>query len=270
MRSIRGVLYVGAFLLAPSFALAAGFATQPLFLSQTSVTEGDTVQMYAVVSNSDLSNKFSGTIVFQDATTTIGTIPVTLAAGAASTASISWKPVAGSHDITAELTDSSGTVAGQESATFLINPKQQLAAASAAGTTLSVGSSQPIQQSIASFSPVVASTTQPLFSTIDSVRTVAAHTLDNSITWSKQQISKAQNTKQLLGSTAVASSSPNISAGNSAISTAWVVLATVLLYILSILRYIVANAGFFYPLLAILFFYILWRTFKHFRRPRYY
>jgi hypothetical protein len=44
------------------------------------------------------------------------------------------------------------------------------------------------------------------------------------------------------------------------------IFATASLYILSILLYVVSNAGIFYPVLAVLFLYFLWRLFKRFRR----
>ncbi len=270
-------LYIVGLLLLPGIAFGAGFAKQSLFLSQSTVTEGDTVLIYTVVSNDDPAHKFAGTLVFTDAGKAVGTVPVALAAGKASTVSVSWEPTAGSHTIVAELTDSSGASVGQEQATFDINTKPQpaakntenTAAAANAGNLLgggAVDTSQNIQNSIASFSPVVANTSKPVFSTLDSARVGAAKILDSGIAWSKQQVNN-KKTGQVLGAS---SSNQVVSAGNSTLALLWLILTTTLLYLLSILRYVVANAGIFYPVVAILFLYFLWKMFQRFRRPSYY
>ena len=49
----------------------------------------------------------------------------------------------------------------------------------------------------------------------------------------------------------------------------WYVLQTLYFYLLTVLRFIVGSAGVFYPVVAILFLYFLWRMFRRFRRPAY-
>src|SRR3989344_4148677 len=93
----------------PAVALGAGFAKQSLFLSKGSVTEGEVVLIHAVLQN-EASTKFAGDLSFTDGGEKIGTVPVTLGAGEAQAASISWKPSAGAHKVVAELKSGTETV----------------------------------------------------------------------------------------------------------------------------------------------------------------
>ncbi|HVZ76135.1 MAG TPA: Ig-like domain-containing protein [Candidatus Paceibacterota bacterium] len=243
----------------PETAQGAGFAKESLFLSKTPVTEGDTVLIHTVVSN-DTGVNFSGEVIFKNGDAKIGGVAVTIAAGGANAVSVSWKPGAGTHTVTAELDGADGAVVEKESGVFVINPKPQ-PASQGATEDASVESSQAIQNDIAHYSPTAASIAQPVFSTIDSARNKAADLLDQGTQWASQQ-SGGKSPGQVLGdATTTVSLNP--------VGTAWKLLASVIYYILTFLRYVVGHAGIFYPVFVILFFYILWRTYKRFRRPRY-
>ena len=266
-KALVALSFILPFLLLPSLSLAAGFANGSLFLSKGSVTEGDTVLIHVVVSNEDPA-KFTGTVVLDDAGSSIGTVPVTLAAGEAQTVSISWAPTAGSHTVSAKLTASDGTVVQQESQTFSIAAKPQPAsvfANSNQGAAV-VDSSAPIQQSIANVSPQVASAAQPLFTVIDGARSSAADVLDTQLANTKTNLTNTQKPGFVLGTSTSALSDPTIT---NPWGTFWFVLYTAYFYVLTILRWLVGNAGVFYPVLAILFLYILWRIFRRIRRPSY-
>jgi len=247
---------LGVFLL-PLHTFAAGFATQSIFLSQDTVTEGETVLIHGVVSNNDTKNKFTGKLELSDESGTIGTAPVSLLASEASTVSVSWKPLAGTRTITARLRTADGTTLATENATFVISPKPAPAALNlpsvATASTSLIESSQQVQQTIANISPTVAKGTAPVFSTLDPVRSSAAKALDNGIAWSKAQLATT-------------------SAGGAAekSNTFWTITATAALYLFSILLYIVTNAGVFYPVVAVAFFYGLWKLYRRMRRPAYY
>jgi hypothetical protein len=249
----------------PTLASAASFAKQSLFLSKTPVTEGETVLIHAVVANESTA-KFSGDVVFKDAEAKIGSVAVTIAAGGANAVSISWKPTAGSHTITAQLTNGAGTAVESESATFVINEKPKpvtpLTISGTSSAASPVESSADIQKKITDLYPPAGSVSAPVFSTLDSVREKAAGALDNGINWAKQKTG-GKNYGSVLG----AATSTNDSGG--IMGTVWLILGLVVLYIFTLLRFVVGNAGIFYPAFAILFFYILWRLFKRFRRPRY-
>ena len=253
------ILWLVIFLL-PSLASAAGFAKQSLFLSKTPVTEGDTVLIHAVVSN-EAASSFTGDVVFKEADQKIGSVVVTIAPGGANAVSVSWKPLAGSHDVTAQLTANDGSVVEQESATFAVNPKPVPASATAP-TDTTVESSQNIQNTIGQYSPAVASTTAPVFSGIDSFRSKAADALDSGINWAKSTTG-GKNAGQVLGASTSNTSSSGI------VDTLLNILALIVLYLFTVLRFLVGSAGIFYPILAIVFFYLLWRTYKRFRRPSY-
>lgn len=259
-------IFVGllSILLLPSFAYAAGFAKQTIFLSKDSVTEGDVVLVHAIVSN-EASATFVGKLEIVEKGSSIGTVPVSLKTGEASVVSVSWKPAAGSHTLTAQLMDSANTVIEKESGTFAVaaKPKTDEIVLPAKPTqTELIQSSADIQQKIAEFSPQAASTTAPMFSTIDSVRAQAAQTLDKGVSWSKKQIgqSGANNSGVILGAE-IEKTLPQ-----KATSTLWMIFATLALYVLSIGRYIISTPGAFYPIFALLFLYILWRLFRRFRR----
>ena len=243
----------------PTYAFAAGFATQSIFLSKDTVTEGDTVLIHTTVTNTSAEN-FSGTLDLHDEASAIGSVPVTLKAGEADTASLSWKPPAGSHTVTAELRDTKNTVTETTSATFSIAAKP--VPASAVVQAPAVDTSAAIQQSIAGISPTIAQDTAPAFTAVDSARKSIAGTLNNGIQWSKGQIGSNLSKGQVLGASTKATPS---GIGN----TAWTILATISLYACSILWYLVAHAGVFYPILAFLFFYLLWKLSRSMRRSKY-
>ena len=250
------------FFVLPAGVQAASFAKQSLFLSRSSVTEGDTVLIHAVVSNDSLQ-KFTGTLTLTSNAETIGTVPVILGAGEADTVSLSWKPVAGTPEVTAVLKDKSGAVVEQEAASFTIDAKPVPKKITLDLPTDSVDSSIAIQKAIGNLSPLVADTSKPVFTTIDNGRRGAANALDSGIAWSKKQLG------QNLGGSVLGTSKDNsASAGKKVGTTLWTILATLALYLFSVLRYVVGHAGVFYPVAVLLFFYILWRGYKSTRRPR--
>ena len=263
---MRKALVLGLFFLAPLIASAAGFATQSIFLSKSSVTEGDSVKIYAVLSN-NASTAFAGNVVLSDGSTKIGTSPVAIAAGGSQIVSVAWQPTAGSHTITAELVSSSGTSVEKQSQEFTIaeKPKPVVAPAFDAFATSSsaaVESSQGIQDQIGSLSPTAANVSKPAFNFFDGLRSTAADFLDSQLTSTKTKLAATPKSGVVAGDSTT--SDPKI---QNPWSNIWTILYTLYIYVLTILRFLIGNAGVFYPLLAILFFYFLYRTYKRFRRP---
>jgi hypothetical protein len=247
----------------PAAAFGATFAKQTLFLSKESVTEGETVLIHTIVSN-EATTSFAGKLEITNKEGSIGTVPVALAAGEAAAVSVSWKPLAGSHSITAQLLDQAGKVVEKESATFTIHAKAVADTVTPETATTDVDSSEEIQQALANLSPAVAETSEPVFNAIDSARAQAAEVLDRGVAWSKKQIgtSAIKNRGTILGTETEKSTTEKIS------SSAWTIVATVVLYVLSILRHLVSSAGIFYPLFALLFFFMLWKLYRRFSRRR--
>lgn len=235
----------------PLTAAAAGFPSGSLFLSQESVTEGQTVLVHAVVFN-DANEKFSGTLSFTDTfngtTTNIGSVPVSLGAGESSVASVSWKPVAGSHSVAANLLDSDKLLVQSQQRDFSVASNKP---APPPGT---VEPSTSIQEGIGSISPGAEHAVAPVFGALDSARSAAAKTLD----------SQLAITKPKLGGSVLGAQTSKGFAG-----TALTILNTIYFYLLTLLRYIVGSAAVFYPVAALAFLYILWRGYRLARRPRY-
>jgi len=260
---------VFALLLAPSFVFAAGFAKQSLFLSKSPVTEGDSVLIYSVVQNSDTS-KFDGSVVIYaqkdgGAKEKVGTVAVSMAPQGADTASLSWKPLAGSYTLTAELTQKDGTVAESESARFTINEKPKPASTEGDITSsidAQVQSSADVQAMINKFVPGISGVSQPLFGSIDSLRIKAGALLDQGINWSKSQ-TQGKKPGEVLGASTQNTTPQGL------LGTASFMAATAAFYFFSVLKWLVANSGVFYPVLALAFLYALWRIFARMRRPSY-
>lgn len=245
-----------ALLITPLAAGAAGFAKESIFLSKNPTIEGEVVFIHSVVTN-PADTAFAGDVVFKHGDTQVGKVAVTLAAGGAEAVSVSWQPVAGSHTIKAELTAKDGTVVASEDATFSVQAKP--ANTEAATTTRDVESSAKIKETIANISPQAAEITTPVFATIDSLRQKSVEALTKGEAWAKQKTENPQG--EVAGDTS--------EAGGGAVHTVMSLVATLLLYVFSLLKFVVSNAGVFYPVLAVAFLYTLWRVFKRMRRPSY-
>lgn len=260
------VVVVVLFLM-PWSVFAAGFAKHSLFLSKTSVVEGDTVLIHAIVAN-DTEVRFSGKLSLREKESLIGVVPLLLAAEEVRAVSVSWNPSAGTHTLIAELATDSGEKVEEQQATFSVaeKPKKPETGFSSSPAA-SVQSSQQLQEQLAQLSPSVARYATRIFSTIDSLREEAVKVLDRGVEWSKKKVTQT-NPASVLG--AQATTTPNagtLVAGT--MQTLFLVAATVLLYLFSVLRYIIENAGIFYPVLAVAFLYLLWKLYRRMRRPRY-
>ncbi len=214
--------------------------------------------IHAVVQN-DSAAKFPGQVVIKDGEGKVGSVAVTLSPNEVLAVSVSWKPSAGSHTVTAQLEDSAGAVVQSESADFSIKAKPKPVVAKPAASSseaAAVESSQDIQDKIGSLSPAAEGAVAPVFKVIDGGRESIAEVLDG----------------QLLATKPKLTPTPGVVAGANTIkapeekSWFWSILYTIYFYILTVLRFIVGSAGVFYPVVAVLFFLILWKTFKRFRR----
>lgn len=244
----------------PLVASAAGFASQSIFLSRSPVTEGESVRVYVTVSNPG-ADTFKGSVAVTEDGDTIGTVPLTLTTGGAQTVSVVWKPTsAGARTVKAALIQD-GTTAAETQQTFTIQEKPKptpLASETpdvSTQTSGTVESSAGIQQSIESISPAVGNASKPVFGALDSVREKIAGVADQQLGKVGSKISKGQSKGQVEG-----------------ISTEdtqpwyWSIVWTIYFYILTLVRFLVGSAGIFYPLLAVLFLYFIWKMFRRYRR----
>jgi len=256
--------------LLPQIALGAGFAKQSLFLSKTPVTEGETVLVHAVVQN-DTAQKFEGSLVFFAALSgatkeKIGSAAVSIAAGGANTVSVSWTPHAGAYALSAELTAKDSTVVETQTANFTIDkkPDPKTNAENFVDQNMPVESSADVQAMLARFAPMLSNPAAPVFGAIDSMRMQAGTWLDKGIEWTKKKVGVNTNPGSVLGVAQEKGASPQ-GIGE----TAMYMVAMVGLYVFSVLKWLIANAGIFYPVLALGFLFALWRLFVRFRRPSY-
>jgi hypothetical protein len=166
---------------------------------------------------------------------------------------IRWQPAgAGTYQITAERVDEQGAVVESETVTFVIDP---LPPPEVRGTS-TVESSAEIQESIAGISPQAANIVAPVFDVIDSLRQKGVQALEAGEVWAKNKAGgevAGENTEEDKGMT------------GSVIGA----VASGLSFVLGALKWLLGNAGVFYPVFAISFFYLLWRLFKRMRRPSY-
>lgn len=242
--------------LVPMLASAAGFANQSIFLSKSPVTEGESVRIYATVSN-PASDTFKGSVLISENGETIGTMPLTLTTGGAQTVSVVWKPTtAGAHTVKAALIQD-GTTAAEAQQTFTIQEKPKPKAVEPDPTdntdqsAAAVESSAGIQESIQSISPAVGSAARPIFGAIDSVREKIAGVADQQLATIGPKVSKGQ-----VEGISTEATQPWY----------WSIAYTIYFYILTLVRFLVGSAGIFYPLLALLFLYFLYRMFRRYRR----
>ena len=262
---MTGIIGVSLLLAVPLFALAAssgaGFETHSIFLSSASPTEGETVLVYVNVSNISMS-AFQGSLVLKDSAAEIGTLPLSLSSGEARLMSVSWQPKAGTRTIVADINDTSGKTIATESATFSVTPKPvPVAASSAPNLAATVESSSGIQQSISQLSPQAGSVVHPVLSTLDNLRSATADILDAQIVQTKPKLPGGM----VLGETTqTGATKPSDIMG-------WVsvVFLTIYFYILTIARAVVGSVALFYPILALLFVYLLYRLYRRTANPLY-
>ncbi len=243
--------------LLPLIVSATGFAEDTLFLSKTSVTEGETVLIHTVVAN-DSDKALEAKVTFSAGDMEVGSVPAKLKAGEAATVSLSWKPEAGTHRVTAAFS-APNMETETRSATFEVKAKPSPTLSTTDekdNIAAAVQSSDFIESKIEEFSPETAQTLNPVFEFIDTAREKAAHTLDSQLDWAKQKIDKKP---------------PGIIAGaetggGSWMDTVFFGIYTLYFYLLTVIRYILGNAGIFYPVAVFIFFYFLWKTFRRIRR----
>lgn len=170
---------------------------------------------------------------------------------------IEWQPLeAGTYRILIERTD---TPNATEVATFVVKALPPLPAPEVQGTsTTNVESSAKIQETIANILPQIA-VAAPVFGAIDSLRQKGVDVLLAGEVWAESKTAKPQGE--------VAGEETGEDGGGSGIAnTVMQMVATLLLYLFGALKFVLSNAGIFYPVLAVAFFYLLWRLFKKMRR----
>ena len=261
-----------AFLLPSGLILAdtTGFAQDSVWVSHLPIVEGETVLIHAALTNG--SNKqLTGTLVFKDNSTSIGSVPFVLVSGEARIISLSWKATAGSHSITASITSASNADATQTQSVDVsvdakpapVSPiKKGLGTTSAAAVAFTNASD--IENGIGSVSPKAQEISSPLFKTVDSLRKSGAELLASQIESTQAKVADLSAQKEKLSK----QNTPEATSEGRKV-TAYQVLTTILLYIYEVLLFAISKAAFFYPIFAFLVFFILYKGYQRFRRPTY-
>lgn len=268
---MKRVVLLALLLCIPSFAGAdVGFAKAALWLSQTDVVEGESVSIYTSLSNPE-NIRATGSVQFTDGVEKIGTVEAALAAGESRVVSVSWKPAAGAHTLRALFLDSEGKEIDAVSLSVSIAAKPKREQVRTSSLTASVEDSSGIQGKITDVSPAVAEVVNPALETTDSWREKGVEFLDSKIADSQATLDTLAAQKKALGVGSILGSSrasPDTQKESRSIAIKQV-MHTLLLYLMEVLRFILASAAFFYPLVVILFFVALYKLYQRFRRPRY-
>lgn len=258
------------FFVAPVSAFAAvGFAQESVWLSHTPVISGETVSIYAALTNGS-AETLTSVAYFRDNGKKIGSLPVSLKPGEARIVSISWTPSSGEHALAVELASSSVALAKGTETTNVTVEKPVAFGSVILGSTKDAAAaaaytdSSDIQKQIESLSPAVEHFVEPAFTKIDDWRKSGASFLNiqADAARAKADAYSKQKTEQS------GTDTPE-GASKGWWLTLSQILYTILLYIYTALQTVLAKAGLFFPILAILFFWLLWKLYKRFTRPKY-
>ena len=119
---IISFIFFSAFL-APAFADASsisGFIPGQIWYSKSELIEGDTVNIYTAVWNSD-KNPLSVKVEFYDKNVILGTREVTLSPSELKSVSVPWKITLGDHVISAKIVSSLENISGTKEKVVLEN-----------------------------------------------------------------------------------------------------------------------------------------------------
>src|SRR3989344_3658326 len=262
---IRTAIALLLFVPALAFAGNAGFPDRSLWLSDTKPTVGEQVRLYTVLYNGT-DSALSGTLIFLIDGKEENTQEVSLAAQTSSVVSTSWKATAGAHTFGARFSSTSGSSADvqTEAATLSIDvpePKSELEvkAAEAASTA---------QEVATGFMPIVKNIAADAFSITETARHKAIELVEPFAAQSNKNVASAQtsqnqNTDGKAGAQEALDDAPNftkIGEGESIIARGTRLPAVGALFTFK-------NMWLFYPLVALLFFFLLNLARRALRRP---
>ncbi len=260
--------------LSPLFAIAdtnisGGFPESPLWLSKSSLIDGDAVQISTPVYNAGTA-KISGDAVFTVDESEIGTAHFELVAGESKIVSAAWKATEGTHTLKARMENASdvnlkqavsldGNVTGEISVEVAPAPPQP-AIVQAISTATGA-----ISNATAAALPVVASVGGIVFKETEQIRKSAVTSLENSLAGTENSPATDNNTESqgtVLSATTYRAPSMTASAASAPASSGLMrVLQTILLFLVS-------YVWIFYPLLILLMLAILYLLGKGLSRTK--
>ena len=97
----------------------AGFPSQPLWVSKTNATAGETISLFTAVYNGD-NEKLLGTVAFTVDGERVGGKDIAIEGGASELISVEWRAIAGEHSIAAMIEGTSIAIAQKETVAITI------------------------------------------------------------------------------------------------------------------------------------------------------
>ena len=237
----------------------AGFPSQPLWVSKTNATAGETISLFTAVYNGD-NEKLLGTVAFTVDGERVGGKDIAIEGGASELISVEWRAIAGEHSIAAMIEGTSIAIAQKETAAITIivaeAPPTPLRDAATAASEILAGATRAA-------APVISNAANTTYGLVESLRLDAISRLENMAT---NTTSSQENlaTPSIAGTStsAVTGFSESASSTPSALSQMGKVAATVALVAIK-------SRALFYPLFILSLFVILYLLFRWAtKRPR--
>lgn len=237
----------------------AGFPSQPLWVSKTNATSGETISLFTAVYNGD-NKELLGTVAFTVDGERVGEKDIAVASGGSELVSVAWRAITGEHSITAIIEGTSISIAQKETAAIIIT------VAEAPPTPLkdaAVAASEIFADATRVAAPVISSVANTTYELVESLRLGAISRLEN-------MAANTTSMQESLATPSIAGTSTSVVTGfsepesntPSAFSQMGQVAAAVALVALN-------SRALFYPLFIFFLFALLYLMFRWAtKRPR--
>src|SRR3989344_4877243 len=266
-----------ALIFVPFFAFAearSGFPDRSLWLSNAKPAYGEEIKIYTVVYNGTDAD-FSGTVLFLVDGKTHDSQEVKLGAQSSEVVATKWKAISGDHTFGARFGTGATSETLQQTTSLAVKvaePPPPTALQESVKTATAVAATFA-----SSSAPIVTKVTGAVFEKTEAIRTAGIEYLESKL--------DEEESSPVVAASAPSSSSPGLVAGTStappaqsgkgfgtsstaaASSGSNSTLHTIGQAGASALLFTMKNVYIFYPLFAFIFFYLLYRAYRLFRRP---
>ena len=235
-------------------SIPAGFASHPIWLSKQSAGDGDSVRIFTVAYNSATSS-ITGTVHYLVDGKDIGTSNVSLNAGETKVQSLAWRATAGSHTLQAAFEnpslplDNATTDSVSISVTSPLPPPAYIQAMQNVAQTASAVA--------ASTTPIISSITNNIVTTSEALRNAGENYINDSLASDTATTTIAA--KKLKKGSVLGTSTIAVSATNAFDSTKIAAEQAG--------KKVFGSAVLFYPIVAALFFLILYWLTRGIKKP---
>jgi len=259
----KTVLFLVLLFFAPASLFAegvnAGFPPQSVWVSNTSASAGETIEIFTAVYNGS-ADEFAGTVVFNVDGKKVGAKSFELSDGASELVSVEWRATAGEHSIVATIEGSSGAVAQKETAAIKIIVAEPPPTPIRDAT---VAASEILAEATSAAVPVISNVANTTYELIESLRLDAISRLErmaaDTISMQEDLVTPSiagTSTSAVMGFSESASSTPSALSQMVHVATAVALVA-------------LKSRVLFYPLFILSLFVILYLLFRWAtKRPR--